>query len=48
MVSLWAQTEVVFTRQRYSSVKERAEAVSSKNIPAIVPSAPEVSTATQP
>jgi hypothetical protein len=47
-VSLWARTEVVVTGQRYSSVKEQAEAASSKNTPAAVPPAPEAPTATQP
>jgi hypothetical protein len=48
MVSLWARTEVVVTGQRYTSVKEYAEAASSKNTPATVPPAAETPTATQP
>jgi uncharacterized hydrophobic protein (TIGR00271 family) len=47
-VSLWARTEVVVTGQRYTSVKEQAEAAASKNTPAAVPPAPEPPTATQP
>jgi hypothetical protein len=48
MVSLWARTEVVVTGQRYTSVKEYAEAASSKNTPATVPPTPETPTSTQP
>jgi uncharacterized hydrophobic protein (TIGR00271 family) len=48
VVSLWARTEVVVTGQRYSSVKEQAEAASSKNTPVAVPPAPETPTTTQP
>ena len=47
-VSLWVRTEVVVTGQRYSSVKEQAEAASSKNTRAAVSPAPETPTATQP
>jgi uncharacterized hydrophobic protein (TIGR00271 family) len=47
-VSLWARTEVVVTGQRYSSVKEQAEAASSRNTPATVPPSPETPPTTQP
>jgi hypothetical protein len=47
-VSLWARTEVVVSGQRYTSVKDYAEAVSRKNTPAAVPPAPETPTVTQP
>jgi uncharacterized hydrophobic protein (TIGR00271 family) len=38
-VSLWARTEVVVTGQRYSSVKEQAEAASRTNTQAAIPPA---------
>jgi hypothetical protein len=47
-VSLWARTEVVVTGQRYSSVKEQAEAALSKNAQAAVPPTAETPAATQP
>jgi uncharacterized hydrophobic protein (TIGR00271 family) len=48
LMSLWARTEVVVTGQRYSSVKEQAEAAANKDTPATVPPAPETPTTTQP
>ena len=48
LVSLWARTEVVVTGQRYTSVKEQAEAASRRNIPADIPPAQESPTVTQP
>ena len=48
MVSLWARTEVVVTGQRYSSVKEQAEAAANRNPPVAIPPAQETLTATQP
>jgi len=48
LVSLWARTEVVVTGQRYSSVKEQAEAAANRNPPAAIPPAPETPTVTQP
>ncbi|MBI3796670.1 MAG: hypothetical protein HY268_06840, partial [Deltaproteobacteria bacterium] len=47
IVSLWARTEVGVTGQRYSSVKEQAEAAANRN-PAAIPPAPETPTVTQP
>src|SRR5262249_4924213 len=48
MVSLWARTEVVVTGQRYTSVKEQAEAAARKNLSTAVPSASDSPTVTQP
>ena len=47
-VSLWARTEVVVSGQRYTSVKDYAETVSRKNIPAAVPPAQETQAVRQP
>jgi len=48
IVSLWARTEVVVTGQHYTSVKEYAEAATTRDTPAAVPPASEAPTATQP